>query len=113
MEQILQSELNQVSMQIILYAGDARTFASDSLKAAQKFDFETANKLIIHAEENITKAHKAQTNVLQSATAGTEVKYSLLFAHAQDTLMTIISEINISKELINVLKIIKNNGTHE
>lgn len=108
MEQISQDELNEVSMQIILHAGDARTFTSEALKAAKAFDFDTANNLIIQAEENITKAHKAQTNVLQLATSGAEIEYSLLFAHAQDTLMTIISEINISKELISILKIIKN-----
>ncbi len=76
MNKILQNELNEVSMKIILYAGDARTYTSDSFKAAKKWDFKTANQLLIQA---------------------------------QDTLMTIISEINISKELISILKIIKNN----
>ena len=31
-------------------------------------------------------------------------EYSLLFAHAQDTLMTIYSEINIAKQLLKIFK---------
>ena len=35
---------------------------------------------------------------------GEEREYSLLFAHAQDTLMTIYSEINIAKQLLKIFK---------
>jgi len=41
--------------------------------------------------------------------SGEKYEYSMLFAHAQDTLMTIMSEINMSAEMIDILKIIKSN----
>ena len=58
------------------------------------------------AEEEIVLAHKAQTEVIQNEMSGQGYDYSLLFTHAQDTLMTIKSELTFSKELIDVLKII-------
>ena len=41
---------------------------------------------------------------IQGETRGEESEYSLLFAHAQDTLMTIYSEINIAKQLLKIFK---------
>ena len=45
-----------------------------------------------------------QTDAIQGETRGEESEYSLLFAHAQDTLMTIYSEINIAKQLLKIFK---------
>ena len=82
-----QKELVQVAMQIILHAGDARNHATEALKAAKQFETET----------------------VQNEMSGEKYEYSMLFAHAQDTLMTIMSEINMSTEMIDILKIIKSN----
>lgn len=57
------------------------------------------------ASKEITKAHKIQTDAIQDEAAGEEKsEYSLLFAHAQDTLMTIMSEINLAKQIISISK---------
>ena len=45
---------------------------------------------------------QVQTDAIQGETRGDEAEYSLLFAHAQDTLMTIYSEINIAKQLLKI-----------
>ena len=45
-----------------------------------------------------------QTDAIQGAFRGEEQEYSLLFAHAQDTLMTIYSEIIVCKQLFKVFK---------
>ena len=47
--------------------------------------------------------------ILHAGNARNGYEPSLLFAHAQDTLMTIKSELHLSRQLIDVLKIIKNN----
>lgn len=105
-----QNELIQVAMQIILHAGDARNHVTDALKAAKQFDFETADLEMQEADKCITMAHKSQTETVQSEMSGEKFEYSMLFAHAQDTLMTIMSEINMSKEMIDILKIIKDHN---
>ena len=108
-----QKELVQVAMQIILHAGDARNHATEALKAAKQFDFDLAEEKMKLANECITLAHKAQTETIQETIqnemSGEKYEYSMLFAHAQDTLMTIMSEINMSTEMIDILKIIKSN----
>ncbi|KLI75119.1 MULTISPECIES: PTS lactose/cellobiose transporter subunit IIA [Lacticaseibacillus] len=99
-----EDEINKVSMQIILHAGDARNQISDALEKIGDQKFEAATNLLTAAQENIKKAHEAQTNTIQAAAQGTEIPYSVLFSHAQDTLMTIMSEMNIAKQLIRLFK---------
>lgn len=58
------------------------------------------------AKKFIVQAHKSQTEVIQSEANGKKYEYSMLFAHAQDTLMTIMSEIQLAEQMIDILKII-------
>lgn len=97
-------EVVEKSMSIILHAGDARLFCQKSLEAISTFDFDKAEKVLEKAQEQITIAHKEQTDVIQEETRGEKSDYSLLFAHAQDTLMTINSEIIIAKHLLAISK---------
>ncbi len=94
----------KAAMDIILQSGDARLFCKKSLEEVSKFKIKEAKKEIIKAQEKITKAHKIQTNEIQEEMQGIESEYSLLFAHAQDTLMTVYSEINITKEIIKIFE---------
>lgn len=98
--------LIEVAMQIILHAGDARNFAKDALKAAKISDFAQADDLMKQADVQILEAHHAQTDIIQRAMGGESYPYSILFSHAQDTLMTIKTELNLSRELIDVLHIV-------
>lgn len=103
-----ENELVSVAMQIILHAGDARVEINKALKAAKKFDFNTAKSCMTGAEQCVLKAHKAQTEIIQNEASGKVYPYSLLFAHAQDTLMTINSEYRMASEMIDILHLIKN-----
>ena len=67
-------------------------------------NFDEAEEKMKVAHEKITAAHKVQTDAIQGETRGESSEYSLLFAHAQDTLMTIYSEINIAKQLIKIFR---------
>lgn len=94
----------QAAMSIILNAGDARVACKEALDAIAAFDFEKANEKIKESQKKITEAHKVQTDAIQGETRGEKSEYSLLFAHAQDTLMTIYSEINIAKQMIKIFE---------
>lgn len=101
---MLKESVVQSAMSIILNAGDARVACKEALDAMAVFDYETAEEKMKVAHEKITAAHKVQTDAIQDETRGEESEYSLLFAHAQDTLMTIYSEINIAKQLLKIFK---------
>lgn len=100
----MSEELIQNSMKIILHAGDARLNCKKSLEAIAAFDFQKAKELLALANDDIRLAHMVQTDEIQQEARGEGEGYSILFAHAQDTLMTVYSEINIAKQLILIFE---------
>ncbi|QQZ09000.1 PTS lactose/cellobiose transporter subunit IIA [Heyndrickxia vini] len=104
MEQINKEELALVSMNVILHAGNARDYVYQAVDKASNGDFVQADELMEKANEEIVTAHKAQTNTLQKEAEGIEIPYSPLFGHAQDTIMTVKSEMNIMREIIKLYK---------
>ena len=101
-------ELVATAMQIIMNAGDARLSVKDALSHAKAFDFTEAEKKMEEAKKFIVQAHKSQTEVIQSEANGKKYEYSMLFAHAQDTLMTINSEVQLAAQMIDIVRIISN-----
>ena len=98
----MNEKMEQAAMSIILHAGDARLYCKKALDALAVMDVEEAEKNMVDAQKKITEAHKVQTDAIQKEASGEKAEYFLLFAHAQDTLMTIYSEINIAKQLIKI-----------
>lgn len=97
-------ELSRVAMEVILNAGDGRQKIDEALECLASFDFGGADRRLVEAEEKILKAHQAQTDTIQRQAAGEEIAYSLLFTHAQDTLMTISAELHMTKKMMTVVR---------
>ena len=95
-------KVTQDAMQIILHAGDARVEVKRAYELVAAGDVAGAREALAAADEKIVAAHHIQTEDIQAAIRGEKQDYSLLFAHAQDTLMTIYSEIIVAKQLVNV-----------
>ena len=106
LEEQEESELVPVAMQIIMHAGDARIKITEALKTAKKFDFEKAATEMRETKREITLAHNCQTEIIQNEASGISYGFSLLFAHAQDTLMTINSEVRMAEEMIDILRLL-------
>jgi cellobiose PTS system EIIA component len=96
--------LNQVAMQIILHAGDARALLRTTYESLTAQDFVKAQEVLAAAKADITKAHKAQTELIQAEARGERRAPTLLFNHAQDTLMTINSEWVTAANLLGVVR---------
>ena len=92
------------AMQIILHAGEARKYCTEALKEIEKSDFGSAKEKMKLANQEIVQSHRVQTNCIQKETQGEKGEYSVLFAHAQDTLMTVYSEINLAKRLLDIFE---------
>ncbi len=97
-------ELQTAAMQIILHAGDARAAAEEAVKTALEGDAAAAREEIADATALIAQAHASQTDIIQKEAGGHDYPYSILFAHAQDTMMTIDLQIRISSQLIDVIE---------
>lgn len=98
----MNEEMTNVAMQIILNAGDARNHVTSAMGEELKGNRDEADKLFLLARECVKKAHLYQTEVIQDEARGNEKKVGLLFIHAQDTLMTIVSEINLIEQMIKM-----------
>ena len=94
--------------------GREKPFAFDTLKMLQKEGHRLIlwtvreDKLLEEAEALIVKAHNAQTEVIQSQVSGESMEYSLLFVHAQDTVMTITTELRMTQKLLPIVKMLLN-----
>lgn len=101
---MITEQVAQNAMQIILHAGEARKLCMDALKNIEINEFDAAKENMRLANDKIVIAHRVQTNCIQKETEGEAGEYSVLFAHAQDTLMTVYSEINLAKRLLNIFE---------
>lgn len=97
----------EIIFTIILHAGNARAEAYDALRAAQAGDFAKAEEHLRQAEAEITVAHRAQADIIQQETQGAKVEVTLLFVHAQDHLMTALSEKGLIENMIEMHKTIR------
>lgn len=94
------------AMEIIMNAGDARDFAAQAMNAIAKGNLDEAKALLKEADKVQSAAHNVQTEMIQGDIRGGDEKmgYYVLFAHAQDTLMSIQVEINMTKSMLKIAK---------
>lgn len=101
-----ENELIPVAMQIIIHAGNGRTCAQEAITYAKKGDIPGAKEKLKEAKDNILLAHRSQTGVIQKEAGGHSYEPNLLFTHAQDHLMTITSEVNMTGSLIDMYELV-------
>ena len=99
-------DINMIAMEVIMNAGDGRDKVDEALAAMAEGRLEQADALLREAEQLIAKAHNAQTEVVQSQVSGEDTEYSLLFVHAQDTVMTITTELRMAQKLLPIVKML-------
>lgn len=104
-------KLIQISMNIILYAGNARNAIREIGKRISNDQLDGIEDLLQQANEEYIKAHKVQTEIIQSEARGEVYTVNILFSHAQDTLMTTQSELFMIETLYNYIKLKKEEET--
>lgn len=98
------TELQSSAMQIIIKAGDGRRDTYRAIDALELGDTTEVATQMEAAGESIKQAHIIHTKMIQAEAQGEELGYSMLFTHAQDTLMTAYSEYRLVKKLLPVLE---------
>ena len=94
------SELYERAFQLIVSAGNAKSKAMLSAKAAREFHFEEAKKLLEEAKKEFADSHHIQTELLQAEAAGEQHAVPLIMIHAQDHLtMAMMAQENASEFL--------------
>lgn len=96
------SHFAQVSFQLILHAGNARSSAMEAIQAAKNGDYSTAENKLSAAEKSFQNAHHVQTELLQQEAKGNEQQPTILLIHAQDHLMTAWTVKELAQEMIEL-----------
>jgi PTS system cellobiose-specific IIA component len=99
--------METIIFEIILHAGNARAEAYAALRAAQDGDFAAAEEHLKLADEEIGIAHRTQADIIQQEAQGEKVAVTLLLIHAQDHLMTAMSEKNLIENMVEMHKTIR------
>lgn len=99
MNQITLEQLNEDAMKIILHAGDAKLLLDEAFNALCVKDADLFQQKMSEAQQKIVEGHKVQTRCLQSQMELTENIFSVLLAHAQDTIMTVKSEYEMVQKI--------------
>jgi PTS system cellobiose-specific IIA component len=98
----IDEELVEIAMSMITEAGEARVNIGHAITAIENNSFDAAKEHLETARKLIGKAHGMQTEIVQSEGELGVRQHPLLFIHAQDTLMTINSELNLVRRLMKV-----------
>lgn len=100
----MNDDIARSAMRIILHAGDARDLIRQALTAIEDEEFAEAESRLVAAKQKLGEAHRAQTETIQGEARGIQQEYSVLFTHAQDTLMTVMSEHGLAQHLVRLFK---------
>ena len=94
----------QEIFEIIIHAGNAKAAAYEGLRLAQTGDSDAATGQMSIAEAELALAHKVQTELIQRQVRGESDVVTLLAVHAQDHLMSAISERDLIDNMIKLHK---------
>lgn len=90
----------EVSFQIILHAGDARTKALQAMKCANEDNFIEAEQLVKEAKKCLKEAHKSQTVLIQQEAAGEHPEVNVMLVHGQDHFAMAMTAIDLAEQTI-------------
>ena len=85
---ISKKEAASVGLKIVSFAGEARSNLINAFNLLTQKKVKEADKLFELATQNLTDAHREQTELITKEAAGHKVEYSFILSHGQDILMT-------------------------
>ena len=96
------NEIFELSFQIIMNSGEARSMAMEAISLAREGKIEEAKTTLKCAREEINKAHRHQTSLIQGEANGEKNDVTVLLVHSQDHLMNGMTVLDMAEEFINL-----------
>ena len=96
------SEMELIIMNLIVDAGSAKSYAMDAIRMAKEGSFSDAEEALELANSELSKAHHAQTDLIQRAAKGEVIEISLFMVHAQDHVMTATLAKDLAAEIVEL-----------
>lgn len=100
--------MDESSFQLILHSGNSRSSSMEALACARNGNFEEAEKKLEDAIKELGEAHDIQTQLLVKEAQGAGATPNILLVHAQDHFTAAMINIDLSKEIINLYRLLLN-----
>lgn len=100
MNEQVDSDFEELVINIIVNAGQARSHAIKAIECAARQEFGPAQELLEQATEALRVAHLAQTNLIEDEARGIHHPVTLLMVHAQDHLMNAITVKDLARQQV-------------
>ncbi|EMI12181.1 MULTISPECIES: PTS lactose/cellobiose transporter subunit IIA [Bacillus] len=97
----------QISFQLILHSGNARSKLLQSLKQFREGHEIVASDLLKEAEDDLRNAHDIHFQMVQQEASGETISFSLLLMHAEDHFMSTMTIKELVGELLPILQSLK------
>lgn len=101
-------ELYNLSFQLILHSGNARSLAMEAIFTAKEKNFSKALEMLSEADSEIVNAHRFQTQLIQAEASGEQFELPIILVHAQDHLMTAMTLKDLAREIVELRQEINN-----
>ncbi|MPQ44892.1 PTS lactose/cellobiose transporter subunit IIA [Clostridium tarantellae] len=98
----MDEKILEISFQIIAFAGNARSIATEAIREAKSGNIEQAKELLKQSKEEMHEAHKFQTELIQKEAAGEKYDIGVLLIHSQDHLMNAITYQSLAEEIVDL-----------
>lgn len=98
----MDEKIFELSFEIIAFAGNAKGIAFDAVSKAKAGEIEKARELLKESKEEVNKAHRCQTSLIQKEACGEKVEMSVVLIHAQDHLMNTMNYQMLAEEIIDL-----------
>lgn len=98
-------DIEKIVMGLVLNSGNARSTAIEALREARDGNFDRADALMEEADALLLQSHETQTEMIQAELNGEKTEVGLLMVHAQDHLMNAMTVMDLTRELIVILRI--------
>jgi PTS system cellobiose-specific IIA component len=95
-------------MDLILYAGAARSLAMEAVEKARIGIFENAAGKLRESEEKMGLAHIVQAEILERCLNESSVGISMLMVHGLDQMMNAVTVLDMAREFVDLYKRLQN-----
>ena len=89
-------------MELIINAGEARSYAMQALRAAKQGDWDLVDEQLTEASAASKRAHDVQTMLIGMDEGCGKIPVNLVMVHAQDHIMTSMLAREMIEELIEI-----------
>lgn len=95
-------DMESTVMELIINAGEARSYAMQALRAAKKGDWADVDVQLTEASAASKRAHDVQTMLIGMDEGCGKIPVNLVMVHAQDHIMTSMLAREMIEEMIEI-----------